>query len=558
MQENQAQEVLANDVSELNRELAGKYIIKRLIGRGGMGSVYLASDLKLGRNVAIKTLHSTVDLNPINLFRLQMEAHIAANLEHPNIVRVFELIEIQDRSAYVMEYVEGKTLAEVISSRELTDHQLLKIVIKICRAVHYAHAHGIIHRDLKPGNIQITPEGVPKIMDFGVAKSNNTEDAFLNEHEKIAQGIVGSPAFMSPEQAQEKNSGLDNRSDIFSLGGILYCALTGSPPFNGGSVFDTLIRVVNEDPTPPSQINPLVPKQLEAICLKALNKNIEERYQSAGEMALDLHRYIKKLAVSACKYSWLEKARFAIAFRKEFFAVCTLLLVLMFGALAFTSHTLRSTAKESIVDELTEKLTNFAQTSTLLIDPNLVKQVRGKIDYGNEASRLLARILKMIKQRVSRVEFIYIMQRSNDPKYLEFVVEDDTYDSVAELDRNGDGKLEGIEIPVGPGTIFEESLKFPAAFEAFERPSADKDITIADKWDVVLTGYAPIKDKQGNSIAVLGVDMKDDMVRESFSKIDQRYYHSIILALMLTIALFAALLELTIALWEKRIFSYAE
>ncbi len=270
--------------------LSGHKIVGE-IGSGGMGRVLLAMDEALGRKVAIKTLAPRYAEEPALRTRFMAEARAMARLNHPHIARIYSLGPGDEPPHFIMEYVEGVPLTK--ASASLTFHQKAELLLKVALAAQFLHAQGIIHRDLKPGNILAGADLEPKLLDFGLALD-------LGERERlsIAGEIAGTPEYLSPEQAAGAQQ-LDARSDVFSLGAVLYEMLTGDPPFVGDTMSDLLRRIREEDPVLPRRRMTAVPRDLQSICLKALEKDPAQRYASAAEMADDLRRFLANEAVLA-------------------------------------------------------------------------------------------------------------------------------------------------------------------------------------------------------------------------------------------------------------------
>ncbi|MEK7469469.1 MAG: protein kinase [Planctomycetota bacterium] len=262
----------------------GKFSLLRELGRGGMGVVWLARDNDLGREVALKMLLST-EISPVDMERFRRESRAAAKLNHPNIVPVYEMGMEGGRAYFTMEFVKGHSLERRMPEMPL--RRRIEIVRDVAKALHYAHGLGVVHRDIKPSNVALSADGHPMIMDFGLAKH-------LGDTRNLTQSgtIMGTPNFMSPEQAQGDPEAIDGRSDVFSLGAVLYYLLTDRPPFERADTMKTVLAVLGESPVSPRKINASVPMDVETICLKALAKAPERRYKSAEEFASDLDRYL--------------------------------------------------------------------------------------------------------------------------------------------------------------------------------------------------------------------------------------------------------------------------
>lgn len=264
--------------------LSGHQVISE-IGRGGMGSVWLARDDRLDRRVAIKTLHPELISNELVRTRFMQEARALAMVNHPNIVRIYNLGPAEEAPHFVMEYIEGSPLIDAVS--HLTVRQKVEVMRKVALAVDFLHQHGIIHRDLKPGNILVGADLEPKLLDFGLARLLGNHGQPISE----SGFAVGTPHYFSPEQTIA-GAVVNERSDVFALGTILYQVLTGCLPFEGETLPERALAICNADPELPRRINPEIPGDLQNVCLKALEKRPGERYASARDMAQDLERFL--------------------------------------------------------------------------------------------------------------------------------------------------------------------------------------------------------------------------------------------------------------------------
>jgi eukaryotic-like serine/threonine-protein kinase len=266
----------------------GDYELLEEIARGGMGVVYKAQQVRLKRVVALKMILAGQFATSQDVARFHAEAQAAAKLDHPGIVPVFEVGEHQHQHYFSMAFVDGDSLARKISAGPLPPREAAELMERVAEAVAYAHVEGVIHRDLKPGNILIDKNGTPRITDFGLAKRVEGEAAGLT----TTGQVLGTPSYMPPEQARGDAAATGPLADIYALGAVLYCMLTGRPPFQAASAVETLIQVIAKEPASPRIINPSVPRDLETIGLKCLEKEPSRRYSSAQELAAELQRYL--------------------------------------------------------------------------------------------------------------------------------------------------------------------------------------------------------------------------------------------------------------------------
>jgi serine/threonine protein kinase len=294
-------------------ERIGKYYVVHEVGRGSTGTVYLSHDPFYGRDVAIKLYHATTgdDAESRNARRMFLgEAKMVGRMQHPNIVPIFDAGEEDGRRYVVTEHVHGaRTLSAYCRAGSLLPiDQVVSIIYKCAKALHYAHSRGVVHRDIKPSNILLTQEGDVRIVDFGIALVADSDISRL-------EGVAGSPAYMSPEQVQGLE--LDARSDLYSLGAVMYEMLCGQRPFRAGALGKLLRQVVQAMPEPLREVRPEIPEELEAVVDRALQKEPSNRYRTGTELAADLTRVHQKLRASQAEID--DEERFAVLRKLRFF-----------------------------------------------------------------------------------------------------------------------------------------------------------------------------------------------------------------------------------------------
>jgi serine/threonine-protein kinase len=266
----------------------GDYELLEEIARGGMGVVYKARHRGLKRLVALKMILSGSMATPAERERFLREAELAANLDHPNIVPIYEVDDQEGRPFFSMKLVEGSSLSKQAGRYRDDPQAAARLVSTLARAVHYAHGRGFLHCDLKPSNVLLDAQGKPYLTDFGLARRTGVDSSL-----SISGTILGTPSYMAPEQATGSRARLGPAIDVYGLGAILYELLTGRPPFRAPTIMETVVQLLERDPPPPRILRPEVPRELESICLKCLEKSPKDRYASAEALADELDNYVR-------------------------------------------------------------------------------------------------------------------------------------------------------------------------------------------------------------------------------------------------------------------------
>ncbi|HJZ59014.1 MAG TPA: protein kinase [Gemmataceae bacterium] len=279
------------------------YEIESELGRGGMGVVYKALQIALNRTVALKMILSGEHARPADVVRFLAEAEVVAAIQHPHVVQVFETGQAQGRPYLALEYLPGGSLADRVRSAPLDPREAARVVAELADAVSHAHDRGVIHRDLKPENVLFTAAGIAKVTDFGLAKRVEIGDGLT-----LPGAVMGTPAYVSPEQARGDTAAINPSSDVYSLGAILYRLVTGRPPFQASTAWETLRQVASADPVPPRRLLPALPRDFDTICLKCLEKDPARRYPSAAALEEDLQRFLDGRPVAARPVGFAERA----------------------------------------------------------------------------------------------------------------------------------------------------------------------------------------------------------------------------------------------------------
>ena len=370
--------------------IAGHYKINKILGRGGMGVVYLADDTRLKRSVALKFLPPGLALDEDIRRRFMIEAQAAAALSHPNICTIYEVDDQAEKAFISMEYVEGESLREKVAEGPLPFDHVLDIALQVCAGMDEAHKKGIVHRDIKSANIMLTAKGQAKIMDFGLAKVAGT--AMVTKE----GSTLGTVAYMSPEQA--KGEAVDARTDIWSLGVVLFELASGKLPFRGDLESAVIHNIIHEEPKPLKAIMPKVPEEFERIVKRALKKKVDDRYGSAAEMLADLRKLHAGLEKE--KAGVINLRSFLRIIRKPLVAIPTALILIAMGFLIYSTLTHQAKVRWAKNERLPE-ITQIAENSSLGLDYLKIYQLAVEAEKFIPHDPKLTEIFKKYSTRLS-------------------------------------------------------------------------------------------------------------------------------------------------------------
>jgi len=468
--------------------VCGKYEIIRELGKGGQGRVLLAIDHTLRRYVALKTLTAVLAGSEEAIRRLQNEALAVARLKHASIVEPYEVFQERGIPFLAMEYVDGEPLLEAVRRGVLTRCQAVETLARCCEAMHHAHEHGVVHRDLKPQNILVANDGTPKVMDFGLAKCL-LEDGGISMA-TVAGRVLGSPAYMAPEQAQGRRDQIGPATDVYALGITLYQCLTGELPHLAETPMETMMQVIHEAPPPLASVDATISPDLSAICMKAIEKDPEDRYGSAGDMAADLRRYLNNEPVKARPATAADRLKKALQRNRDIALVSGLALTFMaltvFIALGLFLRQSAANAGEGLKAELR----SVATTAALMFSAEEIASVQSDVHEDEPGFRELARRLNEVRRSNPQIRSAAILgRRGNRPGYV-FVVDADSL--LPAPQRNGAPRA---------GEAYASGGRIPA-WESLDATAVD-DEPVRGQWGDTLSGYAPITQEGGGVTALL-------------------------------------------------------
>lgn len=351
-------------------ERIGEYEILCEIARGGMGVVYKARHLKLDRLAAIKVILAAEFASANQVQRFLSEAEAAAQLDHPGIVPIFEIGQQSGQHFFAMAYIEGQSLWQRVKESPVEPSEAARLIQQVAEAVHYAHQRGIVHRDIKPHNILLQANGQPRVTDFGLAKRVGADSNLTTTGQ-----VMGTPSYMSPEQASGQIDSIGPRSDVYSLGATLYCLLVGRPPFQAANWMETMTQVLETEPPPPRQLNPSIPIDLETICLKCLQKDARRRYETGQHLADDLARFIRNEPISARPIGRIQRAWRSAQRHPTVAALSLTIGIVLATGVATTSYwAWRSHQAEQLARAKAQLAVESLVTALLLAPPDRVPQ----------------------------------------------------------------------------------------------------------------------------------------------------------------------------------------
>jgi serine/threonine-protein kinase len=425
----------------------GDYELLRVLGRGGMGIVYKARQLSLNRPVALKMLQAGTLASEDDLRRFQNEAEAVAMLDHPHIVPILEVGQYEEQRYFSMKLIGGPSLDRKLGAYMTDPKAAARLVRTIAEAVHHAHQRGILHRDLKPGNVLLDERGEPHVTDFGLAKRVQADSELTQ-----SGAILGTPAYMAPEQASGQRGMVTTSTDVYGLGAILYALLTGKAPFGGDSPVETLEQVRERTPAPPSKLNPRVPRDLEIIAMKCLEKDPTRRYASAQALADDLRRYVGGESILA-RPVWLPIRTWMWCRRKPVLAclaaaLALAMLISVFGSIGLVviERARRREAEARMEAELNFVMAQKAVEDYLTsVSENTLLKEQDSLDSRGLRRELLENALKYYRR--------FVDQRSQDPLVRRELA--NAYFSIGKINRELGSPQEALRVWASARAIWE-------------------------------------------------------------------------------------------------------
>jgi len=358
----------------------GEYELLSVAGRGGMGVVYRARHVQMGREVALKMVASPVLAGEAAARRFRAEVEAMAALDHPHLMPVYECGEVDGQAFYTMRIVEGGQLSTRLRDKDWPPAEKVRLLVKVARAVDYAHRHGVLHRDLKPANIMVDAAGEPYVCDFGLARRLENDSSLT-----LSGAALGTPEYMAPEQAGGQSSRVSTAADVYSLGAILYEMLAGRPPFRGGNALETMRRVMEEEPVSPSTVSRTADRDLETVALKCLAKEPARRYASAAALADDLDRWLRHEPITARRPGAVERTA---KWLRRHPALASVLLLCAAGGAAFLWQRWREEERVKLERDRAEAGWAAARARHYAADMDAVADALERGDYGVAAAKL--------------------------------------------------------------------------------------------------------------------------------------------------------------------------
>jgi serine/threonine-protein kinase len=417
------------------------YEVEAVLGRGGMGVVYRARHLRLGRPVALKMALAGSHAGPNERERFRCEALAVAALRHPNVVQVYDVGDADGRPFFTMELMEGGSLARKLAGAPQPARQAAALLATLAGAVQKAHEAGVIHRDLKPGNVLLTADGTPKVADFGLARRLDADERLT-----LSGAVVGTPSYTAPEQARGDRGAVGPRTDVYALGAILYECLTGRPPFRAGTAAATLQQVLADEPVAPRRLNPQVPRDLETICSKCLRKESSLRYATADALNEDLTRFLRGDAISARPEGRTRRALRTVRRRPTLAVAVTAAALISTLILAAGSWLLfdRAVVDRAVTGDL-EEIEDLLQRSSFKEAKTAIERAQARLGT-REAPALRRRLNQLsraweLADRLDRIHFELALTMNGE---LGSKQADQEYDEVFQefgVGRNGDDPI---------------------------------------------------------------------------------------------------------------------